>query len=259
MTTALKGLTFIMKLHRLKWMVFFILLTSNTLAASPSNVCVKVKCRTKVSSGMIQALSPFISILNIGEKISVTMTPVHLSYGTYIKAGAKSVFDLTLDSIYSPVSYTVSDVERKGSSLFAGFGFGWQALFTPKSWIHNFYIKSTFFPYSNFSVKSTTSTQIVSQNQALNLTTQTVVTYSGSLGVKLESGFVRYLSNPLSSKSNLFLGLGSGLLQQNFKTKTEQSLQRLEGEEASVKSPVQSPISFSYQMVFFTILLGMDI
>ena len=220
--------------------------------------CTRGKCRSKVSTLSLGIWQPASSQLALDEASpEVTTAPVTVSYLSNYKMGKSSVFHLSLEAFFSPVSYVISDVKRTGNYVLAGIGLGSQWMFRSRNFLHGIYWRFVAYPYSQFSVKSTSATQITDQGQTDTVTTQTILIYSGQVAGRLELGFLRYGAG-FGKRANIHYGLAFNYLHQTFSKKIEQSLQKSEGQEANLRSPTETPVSATYSSTAIALVFGMD-
>lgn len=193
------------------------------------------------------------------DKVSVKTAPFTASYQFNFSAGKNAIFSLNLEAFYSDISYFVNEVAKEGNYFLAGIGSDYLWLFKPKSFIHSLFLRLVYYPFAQFSVKSTSTTDITVQNQSKSLITQTVLTYSGKVALKFDLGLLRYLGGPFGKKSNLHYGIASGFLYQIFNVQNEQSLQKIAGQNPELRSPTQTDVKYIYQLAYAAFVFGLDI
>jgi len=231
--------------------LFFLEISAEYLTAKGSRACIKPRCRGKVDSFSMTAGAPLVSELKLKNKVDVKSMPLHANYLWNWAVGKTSVLSFGPELWYSQVGYEIEGVKKDGSSYSGGFALAFSSMSRAKAFIHQIRYTLSVLPYSQLSVKSTSISDISVQESIKSATTQTVLIYQG-VAAGISVGMSRFWWV-------LQYGLFAGVDYQSFQTRSEQSLQKIQGEEATLRSPVSSSVKSSLVTGYIGLLLGMNL
>lgn len=238
------------------FILFLCCFTGSILSAK--RPCLRVRCRSDRDTFSLRAGYGIHNTLKSSTKSSVSALPALASYVKNFAVSKTATVGVSLEGQYTSLSYSVNDISRQGVLNAAGIGFSFNS-YARKSAFQQYYLMFNILPISQFTVKSSSQTDVEVQGQTTAVTNTSLLTYEGS-GLSLEFNTGRYYSSwPFHSKRLLFTGLSLGVTAHLFRSASEQIAQKVGSGATTLRAPTITSVNYSYISAYTALNFAMDL